>query len=762
MESSEDFYPRRDRRSSGESPSSVHSQFSHILNVSPKGRARVVKREEQNIMSNSITSGGSIPGSGSGGGVNGTPRGAAKRKLGTANHGSSMLPANSSKNSSSSPSSTSNPPVAVTNQPSNESELQLYRVLQRSNLLQYYDVFIAQGGDDANQLCEAGEEEFLEIMSLVGMASKPLHVRRLQKALQEWSHNPGLFQTPLVPLSNFSAPSAAAAVIRITSTPPASSGCPPIPHASSITSTCISHSPLGTVHSSPLTAALVASPILPPVTSGSGGLLSRPSPPPPGVMSFPPSTPPGSLPGLKDNFNQNSISSAASGGGSSPAYSQSGMDYPPMSTSPLQLTPVLVEGQIQKIADTAASLVKELPPTFDTKQPSNKKKISKEVEMVLTMPDEDPTKMDLIRKFSAIYGRFDCKRKPEKPLTLHEVSVNEAAAQLCHLIPALLTRRDELFPLARQVVRDSGYQYSKGHSRSQFIAGFPSKLFGNTSSSVHSNGSDTRHEDCNSRDSLGGDGISPGPKKGRYGSLDSSNGSANQAEEEAQLRRKRRIEEISMEANAILMQISALQKDADRAKDESNLHMFKSLSQEIERLTSKQADLVQEQNEHMKFFRHKPNCVSSTAFATSSMSDEEEEEEESSRYSNFSNLSSPPRGPPATSHSGTFVLSESGGQIIAVQNPALAAHSGDLIRNAHHLHHPASHRRSGTGGSVMNLARSNNGLPPTKASTSSSVDSSTTTTSSRVRTRSSSPDQTFKQEPASPPPPPKRAKPWHL
>jgi hypothetical protein len=32
-------------------------------------------------------------------------------------------------------------------------------------------------------------------------------------------------------------------------------------------------------------------------------------------------------------------------------------------------------------------------------------------------------------------------------------------------MPALLTRRDELFPLARQVVRDSGYHYSKGHSK---------------------------------------------------------------------------------------------------------------------------------------------------------------------------------------------------------------------------------------------------------------------------------------------------------
>lgn len=30
-------------------------------------------------------------------------------------------------------------------------------------------------------------------MALVGMASKPLHVRRLQKALQEWVQNPGIF-----------------------------------------------------------------------------------------------------------------------------------------------------------------------------------------------------------------------------------------------------------------------------------------------------------------------------------------------------------------------------------------------------------------------------------------------------------------------------------------------------------------------------------------------------------------------------------------
>jgi hypothetical protein len=44
------------------------------------------------------------------------------------------------------------------------------------------------------------------------------------------------------------------------------------------------------------------------------------------------------------------------------------------------------------------------------------------LQMVMNMSEEDPRRMDEIRKYAAIYGRFDCKRKPEKPLTLHEVS----------------------------------------------------------------------------------------------------------------------------------------------------------------------------------------------------------------------------------------------------------------------------------------------------------------------------------------------------
>ena len=67
--------------------------------------------------------------------------------------------------------------------------------------IQEVSLFLYSGGDDVPQLCEAGEEEFLEIMALVGMASKPLHVRRLQKALQEWVANPG--NSLIKPLLNY-------------------------------------------------------------------------------------------------------------------------------------------------------------------------------------------------------------------------------------------------------------------------------------------------------------------------------------------------------------------------------------------------------------------------------------------------------------------------------------------------------------------------------------------------------------------------------
>ncbi|KAH7715237.1 Protein MAB-10 [Aphelenchoides avenae] len=60
--------------------------------------------------------------------------------------------------------------------------------------------FQHHGGDDVEQLMTNDEREFLEIMSVVGMTSKPLHVRRLQKALVEYSTDRCKFLQSALPL----------------------------------------------------------------------------------------------------------------------------------------------------------------------------------------------------------------------------------------------------------------------------------------------------------------------------------------------------------------------------------------------------------------------------------------------------------------------------------------------------------------------------------------------------------------------------------
>ncbi|XP_034234358.1 NGFI-A-binding protein homolog [Thrips palmi] len=376
--------------------------------------------------------------------------------------------------------------VVMTSVPSNEAELQLYRVMQRASLLAYYDTLLEMGGDDVQQLCEAGEEEFLEIMALVGMASKPLHVRRLQKALQEWFNNPAQFQMPLGPTPAFPVtvprPVACSAAPQSTTHP----GTLPAPRSSPGPGSAPSPAPdhLGRLLS-PVTVRSTSTPPSPsrsPADHAQNSVGSVPT----DFSSASTTTTTTTSTNNQHNHQHNhhsqhhhpyhhhvspSTSPLQGGPGrplppplSSPTPSSTPMSLSTRSTSPsLQLTPVLLESQVQRLAEAARNLSRTLP-SCQPKPHNTKKKVCKDLELVINMSDDDPRRMDEVRKYAAIYGRFDCKRKPEKPLTLHEVSVNEAAAQICRFVPALLTRRDELFPLARQVVRDSGYLYSKGHT----------------------------------------------------------------------------------------------------------------------------------------------------------------------------------------------------------------------------------------------------------------------------------------------------------
>ncbi|XP_060077819.1 NGFI-A-binding protein 1-like [Ylistrum balloti] len=364
-------------------------------------------------------------------------------------------------------------------QPRNSSEWQLYRVLQRANLLPYYDTFIGQGGDDVQQLCEAGEDEFLEIMALVGMASKPLHVRRLQKALQEWVSNPAAFQNPMAvsvgPLLGTS--NAVSVTMGGVMTPVRD----PQPQQSIIYTS---------QHSSPVSAAVWTPQLQPAQQQQQPAPPSQPVQQPPPLTPSPqhqvtvvtpvkPQPPPQSSPApppISISPGPNPTPTSSSGGSVQGDFKSESFSVPmtsegtpelSSSTSPVP-TPVLVESQINSIAEAAAKLAQELP-MFETKRLNMKKLINREIMAVMQMSEDDPNRMEELRKYAAIYGRFDSKRKGEKPMSLHEISVNEASAQLCRHRVSLLTRREDLFPLARQIVKNSGYQYSKGHSRASDV-----------------------------------------------------------------------------------------------------------------------------------------------------------------------------------------------------------------------------------------------------------------------------------------------------
>ncbi|XP_060869249.1 NGFI-A-binding protein homolog [Metopolophium dirhodum] len=440
----------------------------------------------------------------------------------------------------------SNGTMIMTSSPSNEAELQLYRVMQRASLLAYYDTLLEMGGDDLQQLCDAGEEEFLEIMALVGMASKPLHVRRLQKALHEWVSNPTMFQAPLT--SPVPGGGSSAIVLPPNPVRPFLSVCP-----NPLIQTSIHHgyyTPLGYGYQPP----------------------TSPSPVPSSTNQ---------LPQVAQTSEATTSAGQHYGDSNSPGQSPG---------SPLQLSPSLDESQIARLATSAKQLVQRLP-QYQPKAQTAKRKANKELECVMNMPEEDPRRIESIRKYSAIYGRFDCKRKPEKPLTLHEVSVNEAAAQICKLVPALLTRRDELFSLARQVVRDSGYHYSKGHSKSSMLQSF---------------GGLTSNGDC-----------SYGSKRPR---LDDH-------VELLKIRRQERLDQIADELKAVNDRREEL--DQSTKDDQAVLHQLETLKNRQAQLLVEQNDL--RQNKSMRRERSGGRTSSSAGFDT----------DDTDSQMSYSNTSSP-------------------------------------------------------------------------------------------------------------------------
>uniref|UniRef100_A0ABI7ZG98 NGFI-A binding protein 1 n=1 Tax=Felis catus TaxID=9685 RepID=A0ABI7ZG98_FELCA len=293
-------------------------------------------------------------------------------------------------------------------------ELQLYRILQKANLLSYFDAFIQQGGDDVQQLCEAGEEEFLEIMALVGMASKPLHVRRLQKALRDWVTNPGLFNQPLtsLPVSSipiYKLPEGSPTWLGISCSSYDRSSSAREPHLKipkCAATTCVQSLGQG---KSDVVGSLVLQGI------GESRLWQ----------------------GHHATESEHSLSPADLGSPASPKESSEALD----AAAALSVAEC-VERMAPTLPKSDLNEVKELLKT--------NKKLAKMIGHIFEMSDDDPHKEEEIRKYSAIYGRFDSKRKDGKHLTLHEDGFPDFQDSVQTLFQQAKAKSEELAALSSQ------------------------------------------------------------------------------------------------------------------------------------------------------------------------------------------------------------------------------------------------------------------------------------------------------------------------
>lgn len=221
-------------------------------------------------------------------------------------------------------------------------------------------------------------------MALVGMASKPLHVRRLQKALRDWVTNPGLFNQPLtsLPVSSipiYKLPEGSPTWLGISCNSYERSSSAREPHLKvpkCAATTCVQS--LGQGKSEVGSLAL---------QSVSESRLWQ---------------------GHHTTESEHSLSPADLGSPASPKESSEALD----AAAALSVAEC-VERMAPTLPKSDLNEVKELL--------KNNKKLAKMIGHIFEMSDEDPHKEEEIRKYSAIYGRFDSKRKDGKHLTLHEV-----------------------------------------------------------------------------------------------------------------------------------------------------------------------------------------------------------------------------------------------------------------------------------------------------------------------------------------------------
>ena len=314
---------------------------------------------------------------------------------------------------------------------------------------------LCAGADDVSQLKELDEEEFRQLCLMVGMATKPFHVKRFQKALGRPSSQ--IYSQKLLSTTTPSSSSSSSIGIATQTVPPVRQSSNPRPIKSGAP-------PPGSVAAAPPVSQQRQQVARPPTSSLAVSFHSR----------HPQLTSPG-----QDRFKQQH---------SQPHPQDTPTtNYRVNATVPTSLEKVRIPTEetvspnlgYQSLEPTQSAKTSSkqlfLPPYL---QPdSETKDITSLVDELTPIQAElgpcpfkpsdwDERRAELVRRYAAIYGQGNSKRKHEE-LSLHEENINMAAFQLCLRDPTLLVRRDELLVLSRKAIKDGGYTFQHGLSKAK-------------------------------------------------------------------------------------------------------------------------------------------------------------------------------------------------------------------------------------------------------------------------------------------------------
>ena len=278
---------------------------------------------------------------------------------------------------------------------------------------------------------------------MIGMDKKPFHVLRFRKALEKPPPPSGvpLNQSTVNPMSHVSTSTTITAV-------------PPI-----VAAACT------TISTPPASSSYFGQPQAPLSLPVSGSIVAQP--PPINVLHHPATMPMATMQGVmvSATMPQSQLHPQTQGQPSRALLEA-------LSASEAKYGPPKIILQQPDTSRSKASLPPYLMPNSECRTFDDLVDDRTPIQKALGPPPFSPNiwdsdRRELIRRYSAIYGKSGGDRRQKEMFSDFEIHINEAAFQLCLRDPTLLVRREELYILAKRAVKEGGYAYYHGFSKTK-------------------------------------------------------------------------------------------------------------------------------------------------------------------------------------------------------------------------------------------------------------------------------------------------------